>query len=401
MGEWAQRKVRDVVSHIASGPSPTCEERNASGAEWGLLKTTAATWGGWNEKAHKVPPPEYWGQERLEVHKDDVVITKAGPRNRVGVVVHVPATRPRLMVSGKMVLLRPDQSQIAPRLLADVLASRPSQKFLDDRTTGMAEAQTNFANSALLNTSLLLPPLEEQLRIAEVLDTIDETIQATEYVIAKLRSLSAGLLRERLDFSAECQPLGEVCELLQDGTHLPPARVKDGPLLLSVQNLRGGELRQSDRDTSVPEDFWRSTLRTLPIRPGDVCLAVVGATVGKLGVVPEGLPPFTVQRSLTVLRGKPSVIADGYLYSAMSHPEFQRRLWSRANQTAQPGVYLGELRQIEIPVPAVTEQEETCRALESVADRVQAEQEQLRALDQVRAGLTSDLLSGRVRTVAA
>jgi restriction endonuclease S subunit len=32
-----------------------------------------------------------------------------------------------------------------------------------------------------------VPPLEEQRRIAEILDTIDETIQATERVIAKLQ----------------------------------------------------------------------------------------------------------------------------------------------------------------------------------------------------------------------
>ena len=44
-----------------------------------------------------------------------------------------------------------------------------------------------------------VPPLEEQRRIAEILDTIDETIQATERVIAKLDSegpswLAASLL---------------------------------------------------------------------------------------------------------------------------------------------------------------------------------------------------------------
>ena len=35
-----------------------------------------------------------------------------------------------------------------------------------------------------------MPPLEEQRRIAEILDTIDETIQATERVIAKLKEVS-------------------------------------------------------------------------------------------------------------------------------------------------------------------------------------------------------------------
>ena len=46
--------------------------------------------------------------------------------------------------------------------------------------------------------ALPLPPLEEQRRIAEILDTIDETIQATERVIAKRRVLRAGLASDLL-----------------------------------------------------------------------------------------------------------------------------------------------------------------------------------------------------------
>ena len=42
-----------------------------------------------------------------------------------------------------------------------------------------------------------MPPLEEQRRIAEILDTIDETIQATERVIAKLSVLRHGLIASR------------------------------------------------------------------------------------------------------------------------------------------------------------------------------------------------------------
>ena len=38
-----------------------------------------------------------------------------------------------------------------------------------------------------------VPPLEEQRRIAEILDTIDEAIQAAERVIAKLIDVVQGL----------------------------------------------------------------------------------------------------------------------------------------------------------------------------------------------------------------
>ena len=246
-----------------------------------------------------------------------------------------------------------------------------------------------------------MPSIEEQRRIAEVLDTIDETIQAAERVLAKSRRVEVAFLMESIDFSRSEARLGDVCSLLQDGTHLPPPRTSEGPLLLSVQNLDDGRLRPSARDTRIPEAFWRGTRRTLPIEPGDVCLAVVGATLGKVGVVPPGLPPFTVQRSLTVLRGDPMRMHNDYLFAVMRHEEFQRNLWQRANQTAQPGVYLGELRTIGIPSPPLAEQQRIVSILDTINETTQANEKQLSKLRGLRSGLAADLLSGRVRTVAA
>ena len=62
---------------------------------------------------------------------------------------------------------------------------------LDDLAT--KTAQPLVTQSELRKRPIALPPLEEQRRIAEILDTIDETIQATERVIAKRRMILAGL----------------------------------------------------------------------------------------------------------------------------------------------------------------------------------------------------------------
>ena len=247
---------------------------------------------------------------------------------------------------------------------------------------------------------ITLPPPKEQRRIAEILDMIDETIQTTERVITKSRRLEVAILMESIDFSHSEARLGDVCSLLQDGTHLPPPRTSEGPVLLSVQNLADGQLRPSARDTHIPEAFWRDTRRALPIEPGDVCLAVVG-TLGKLGVVPPDLPPFTVQRSLTVLRGDPMRMHNDYLFAVMRHGEFQRNLWQRANQTAQPGVYLGELRTIGVPSPPLEEQQRVVSILDTINETIQTNEKQLGKFRELRSGLAADLLSGRVRTVAA
>jgi len=75
---WSETSVdRLIVKHFC-GPSPDCDERQiASDEEWGVLKTTAITWDGWDETAHKVLPRYYWGLRELEVQHGDVVVTKA------------------------------------------------------------------------------------------------------------------------------------------------------------------------------------------------------------------------------------------------------------------------------------------------------------------------------------
>src|SRR5579875_2915184 len=111
--DWQLLPLHELIERYFTGASPTCEERQiGSSEEWGILKTTAITWNGWNEAAHKVPPPQYWGRELIEVAEGDVLITKAGPRHRVGVVAYVNRTRPHLMVSGKMIGLRPKSSKV-------------------------------------------------------------------------------------------------------------------------------------------------------------------------------------------------------------------------------------------------------------------------------------------------
>ncbi len=115
---WVRVTVSRLVEKHFCGPSPDCEERQiASDEEWGVLKTTAITWDGWNETAHKVLPRAYWGRHEIEVKTGDVLVTKAGPRDRVGVVVYVTSKPKHLIVSGKMIGLRLRHEEVLPQVL--------------------------------------------------------------------------------------------------------------------------------------------------------------------------------------------------------------------------------------------------------------------------------------------
>ena len=199
MEAWTQVSVGHAVLRSFSGPSPTCEERNIEGDEWGVLKTTCATKEfGWDWTKHKVLPRAFWGISRCTVQVGDTIITKAGPRHRVGVPAFVNSAPPNILVSGKMIGLRPDPSVVHPPFLALALNDRRTQEYLDQRTTGMAESQVNFENSALLSAPIWLPSLKEQEAIATVLSDVDAEIEALVTQREKLRLLKQGMMQELL-----------------------------------------------------------------------------------------------------------------------------------------------------------------------------------------------------------
>jgi type I restriction enzyme S subunit len=399
-----------------------------------VLKTTAITWDGWNETAHKVLPRAYWGRHEIEVKTGDVLVTKAGPRDRVGVVVYVKSEPRHLIVSGKMIGLRLRHEEILPQVLAGVLSLRGPQEYIHARTTGMAESQVNFANDVLLNTEVCIPSLPEQFCIAAVLDTIDEAIAKTEAVIAKLKQVRAGLLHDLLtrglDENGQLRDpvahpeqfkdslLGRIprewnvatfAELLaqhilsdiQDGNHgeLHPKEsdfVDDGIPFIMATDIAPGRLNL-ENCKRIPESLCNK-LRVGHSQPGDVLLSHKASVGFVARVAPEdGNIMLTPQ--VTYYRiANPNLLDSEFLCWVMRGESFQRQLLALAAQSTRDYVGITLQRNMSISVPKrVAEQNTVALRLRTATQVIDSEERELQKLLNLKSGLMNDLLTGRVR----
>lgn len=196
---WAEVELKRVLLDHFCGPSPTCEERNVKGDEWGVLRTTCATWeDGWNWRSHKLLPRSYWGQDARMVRVGDTIITKAGPRHRVGVPAFVDFIPNNILPSGKMIALRPNPAAIEPYFLTLALRERAVQHFLNERTTGMAESQVNFENRALMSAIIKVPAPCEQKEISIVSRDMDAEIDSLVALREKKVLIKLGMMQELL-----------------------------------------------------------------------------------------------------------------------------------------------------------------------------------------------------------
>lgn len=402
---WSKTTLQHLIERKFTGPSPTCDEREiASADEWGLLKTTAVTWDGWDESAHKVPPRSYWGNRSIEVRRGDVLITKAGPRHRVGVVVHVANTRPRLMVSGKMVGLRPNTSVVVPSVLASLLSMPGPQDFLDKRTSGMAESQTNFSDEALLSTPLIVPSMPEQLRIAEMLGALDKQIHDSAAIGRKLDTVRDALVSELVSGLPDqtITHLGSVLQLPPKNGYSPiAASSPTGSFMLGLGCLtrQGFVPRQLKY---APQGDTR--LGSCRLADGDLLMSRSNTRdlVGLVGIYRDIGSPCFYPDLMMRLVPTPRVTTE-FLSIVLGTAPARRQIMNSASGTSGSMVKVSgrTVRQLKIPVPDMAVQARIVDEVEALRSAIRDQSETTEKLRKLRTGLALDLLSGGVRVRGA
>jgi Type I restriction modification DNA specificity domain len=242
-------------------------------------------------------------------------------------------------------------------------------------------------------------PLEEQRRIAEILDTIDETIQATERVIAKQQLLLESLRKSLFGGARRDCSLGTFAAKIQDGTHFSPTSQSGPYRYVTSKNIRMGYLDLST-STFISESEHRAIFSRCDPRRGDVLLTKDGANTGNVAVSDLD-EEVSLLSSVAMIRCDEHGSSGRFLYHFLASERGQQQMETAMSGNAITRLTLTKIRQLRIPVAAAHEQLETAAVLDAAESSILAEKRHRLTLLQTRDGLATDLLSGRVRTVAS
>jgi type I restriction enzyme S subunit len=240
---------------------------------------------------------------------------------------------------------------------------------------------------------LLLPPLDEQRRIAEVLRSVDDAIAATlatnKQAQIALESARTNLLMPLADTTA----LGAVCNVIAGYAFKSTSFIESGVKVLRISNITEGGVDFSGRAVCVAEQDVRG-LDRFRLRPLDTVVALSGATTGKMCVFTFDEPVYANQR-VAFIRVKEGLADQGYINHVLSMLTASVR--QSAYGGAQPNISTKEIAAMEIALPSLAEQHEIAEVLDGLSQSVTLGDQMLVAQLATKATLMSDLLSGRVR----
>jgi type I restriction enzyme S subunit len=293
-----------------------------------------------------------------------------------------------------------------------------------EEAKGNGSTFPSVTGDRLRKKAFLLPPMLEQLRIAEVLSTLDETIEQTGVLIAKYQQIKTGLMNDLFTRGVtpdgrlrpnrlhaphlyKESPLGWIpmewrsC-LLQDcigasrpivyGILMPGLSVAGGVPVVKVKDIVDGEIQTGDlllTSPSIDAEYQRSRLRA-----GDILLTIRG-TVGRIASVPGVLDGANITQDtarIGIVSGEPEFFRY-YLESA----GVRAYLAVNTLGVAVQGINLRDVRLIPVPLPPPDEQRAIVARLTAITDAISTESQSVRKFRHQKLGLMHDLLTGRVR----
>jgi type I restriction enzyme, S subunit len=202
--DWAWSRLGDIVENMGSGWSPACDEGERSDpTKWAVLRTTAVQVNEYRAREHKVIPSKLSPRPEIEVKDGDILITRAGPMNRVGISCWVNNTPPRLMLSDKIVRFHSIADEMLPAFVVLALNAGWTKSLIEQAKTGMAASQVNISQTDLrgfwlpvcskAEQSRIVTRVEELMRLCDALEAKGQ-LEATQH--AQLVSTLLGTLTQ-------------------------------------------------------------------------------------------------------------------------------------------------------------------------------------------------------------
>lgn len=177
---WDVSRVKYLVEAIEQGWSPQCEGFPVeSDDEWGVLKVGCVNGGTFSPSENKRLPHNMEPIPELGLSAGDVLISRANTRELVGSASVVDRAFPRLMLCDKIYRLRVIENRIAPKFISMFLGSIGARSQIELSATGASSSMLNISQSTILDISLAIPGVDEQIGI----------IQAVEAEVARLDAL--------------------------------------------------------------------------------------------------------------------------------------------------------------------------------------------------------------------
>lgn len=244
-------------------------------------------------------------------------------------------------------------------ICSDVIYNRYLYHFLKGKTDylnslGRGATFKEISKSIVEGIEIPLPPLDEQRKIAAVLDKVSDLIAQRRKQLDKLDELVKARFSELLsviDCIHSAEPLENYLENITYGFTNPMPDSKEGPWKITAKDIADRKINFSTARKTTTEAFEGLTEKSKPLID-DVLLTKDG-TLGRMAIVEDA--NICVNQSVAVLRCNKRVMPKILMY-LLQMPEYQQKMISNAGGGTIKHIYITKVGKMLVNIPNIETQ---------------------------------------------
>ena len=163
----------------------------------------------------------------------------------------------------------------------------------------------------------------------------------------------------------EVKKLGEVCDTITDGDHMPPPKSENGIPFITISDINK-DTRELDfsKTFHVPQDYFDELKEERKAKKNDILYTVTGSY--GIPVIVRTDKPFCFQRHIALIRPTQERLLTIFLCWWALCPSVKWMADRVATGIAQKTVGLNSLRQFDIITPPLTLQQDFAKKIELI-----------------------------------
>lgn len=192
---WETFKLGECLKRIDNGKSFTCDVQARTGECPAILKLSAVTYGDYRPEENKTLLDEKQFVESTEVHSGDLLFTRKNTPELVGMAAYVYNTPNHLMMPDLIFRLVPNERMTAI-FLWQLINNREFRPVIQSIAGGSAKSMSNISKERLNNISVICPPINEQIRLNEMINQVNKSKVEVQKALDETQKLFDSLMQQ-------------------------------------------------------------------------------------------------------------------------------------------------------------------------------------------------------------
>ncbi|HNN28908.1 MAG TPA: restriction endonuclease subunit S, partial [Agitococcus sp.] len=375
--DWAVKKADELCSKITKGTTPPKEDI-VNNSHIPFLRVNNLTFDGVldvnsgfifvSEAAHRSV------LSRSIAYKNDILMNIVGPP--LGKTALLNDNFDEYNLNQAIVIYRVSSVDVARLFFFFFLKSVIAQNWLQSHSK-KTSGQQNLTIEVCKNLPIPIPPLPEQIKIAEILSTWDNAINTVQKLLTNSQQQKKALMQQLLTgkkrfagFEGEWEEkrLGDVCTPQQWPTISSKDLVNNGYSVYGANGFIGYYFEYNHKNETV-------------------AVTCRGSTCGEVSLIPE--KSYITGNSMCLDDINEKKYAYRYLYYFLKNRGFNDVI----SGSAQPQIVGSAIRKVKVLIPSLPEQQKIAAVLTTADQEIDNLHAQLSRLEKEKKALMQQLLT--------